>query len=125
MLDHLGNIIFGGAWSLMPFYLGVLLIRVIFISADYGSKKFGKTLLNFLLTEVINCCLMGMCAIIDQLLPYLNISWNWSVATFFGLIIIFEEMLWIISKSSKYVNVGFLRQTVSNLLQIVQQHTEK
>lgn len=125
MLDHLGNIIFGGAWSLMPFYSGVLLIRVIFISADYGSKKFGKTLLNFLLTEVISCCLMGMCAIIDQLLPYLNISWNWSVATFFGLIIIFEEMLWIISKSSKYVNVGFLRQTVSNLLQIVQQHTEK
>lgn len=109
----------------MPFYLDALVIHLILILVDYSNKKLRKSITSLFTTTLISSCLIVLCSLIDKLLPYLDISWTWHVATLFTLLIIFEEMLWIVSHAGKYVNVGFLKQTINSLLQLVQQKSEK
>jgi hypothetical protein len=47
-----------------------------------------RTLLPvFVRNEFVSVCLIIMCGVLDKLLPYLSISWDWSIALLFTLLV--------------------------------------
>lgn len=126
-MTQLNILIFGEAHNLLHLYLICLLIHLTLLAIDSPIKKqfLKNELPSFIRDEFINICLICTCAVMDKILPFLKINWDWSIALLFILLVIVEEMGWIIAQSSHYVNVGFLKDTITQISSLIHQKSKK
>lgn len=123
MMIKLNNLVFGQAHVLLHLYLICLILHLVLLLIDAHGEELRSTLPIFVRNEFVSVCLIIMCGVMDKILPYLKISWDWSIALLFTLLVILDEMLWIVARASKYVSVGFLKETLNSLVKLLQQKT--
>lgn len=121
MLTKLNSLVFGQAHVLLHLYLICLMIHLALLLLEVKGSELRTLLPLFVRNEFVSVCLIIMCGVLDKMLPYLSISWDWSIALLFTLLVILDEMLWIVARASKYVSVGFLKDTLNNLVKLLQQ----
>lgn len=122
-MTKLNSLVFDQAHVLLHLYLICLVLHLILLLIDVRNDELLSTLPIFVRNEFVSICLIIMCGVIDKILPYLSISWDWSIAVLFTLLVILDEMLWIVARAGKYVSVGFLKDTLNSLVKLLQQKT--
>ncbi|WKF86111.1 hypothetical protein [Lacticaseibacillus pantheris] len=116
---------FGEAQALLHLYLICLIIHLLLLLLDRSGVKLRELLPQFIFSEFVNVLLIIMCNVLDRVVPYLHVEWDWSISLLFTLLVILEEMLWIISRASNYINTGFLKDVVLGISEIVKQRINK
>lgn len=119
MVIKILNWLLGNAYTLLYLYLLCIVINLTLLLLNHPHTKYLK---RFAVNKLVIILLIIMCAVLDRLLPYLEI--NWHVTFIFTIMAITEEMLSIVTQASHDVNTEFLKTALKRLTIIIKQKTK-